>query len=110
MAGLGLAGCDQKSNPSEAGGTNADTKGSSVASAPTDYLKAVTKGEQTAEKTVDTAALNKAVELFNVDKGRNPKDLNELVQEKYIPKLPATPYGTKLDYDPGSGKVSVVRQ
>jgi hypothetical protein len=109
VAGLWLTGCDQKSNTAEPGGTNA-TKEGSVVSAPTDYLKAVTKGELSAEKTADTASLNKAVDMFNVDKGRYPKDLNELVQEKYIPKLPTPPYGTKLDYNPTSGKVSVVQQ
>ncbi len=111
LTGLCLAGCDQKSSTSEpAAGTNAGGKEGSVVSAPTDYLKAITKGEQTAEKTVDTTSLNKAVDLFNVDKGRYPKDLNELVQEKYIPKMPVPPYGTKLDYDASSGKVTVVRQ
>jgi len=111
LTGLLLAGCDQKSDSAvTSGGTNAAVKGGSALSAPTDYLKAVTKGEQDAEKTVDTTSLNKAVDLFNVDKGRYPKDLNELVQEKYIPKMPVPPYGSKLDYDATSGKVTVVRQ
>jgi hypothetical protein len=38
-----------------------------------------------------------------------PKDLNELVPN-YVGKLPATPYGTKLDYDPNTGLVKVVPQ
>ena len=48
--------------------------------------------------------------MFNVQKGRNPKDLNELVTEKYIGEIPAAPYGMKLDYDANSGAVSVVKQ
>ena len=65
---------------------------------------------RTAGKTVDTASLDKAISMFNVDKGRYPKDLNELVQEKYIPKIPPTPFGTKLSYDANSGRIEVVKE
>jgi len=107
LATLFLAGCGDKSGGT-AGGTNVVS--TSVASAPADYLRAATKGEMDAQKTVDTAALDKAVSMFNVDKGRYPKDLNELVQEKYIPKIPPTPYGTKLSYDANTGKIAVVKE
>lgn len=105
---LFLAGCGEKSNPS-AQTTNAAT-GGSVLTAPVDYLGAVAKAHQSAVKTVDTVSLNQAIEMFNVDKGRFPKDLNELVTEKFIPKLPTPPYGTKLEYDANAGKVKVVKQ
>ena len=59
---------------------------------------------------MDTTSLNQAIQMFNVDKGRYPKDLNELVAEKYVPKLPAAPIGTKLEYDATAGKVKVVKQ
>jgi hypothetical protein len=108
-AGLLLAGCSEK--PDEpAQGTNAATSAGSPASAPAGYLGALGKGQQSAVKTVDTASLNQAIQLFNVDKGRNPKDLNELVEEKYIPQVPAAPYGMKLDYDANAGKVKVIKQ
>ncbi len=61
-------------------------------------------------KTVDTARLNEAVQLFHTEHGRNPADLNELVKEKYLPQIPPAPTGTKLTYDPQSGAVSVVKQ
>jgi len=108
-AGLLLVGCgDQSSSPPAA--TNANASGSSPLSAPADYIGALGKAQQTAVKTVDTTSLNQALDLFNVDKGRYPKDLNELVTEKYVPKLPAAPTGMKLDYDAASGKVKVVKQ
>ena len=105
-----LLGCDQKSPSSGAGTTNTSSSGGSVLTAPVDYLKAAGKAQQSAVKTVDTASLNQAIQLFNVEKGRNPKDLNELVQEKFMPQIPATPSGTKLVYDPVAGKVSVVKE
>ena len=105
---LFLAGCGEKSNP-PAQTTNAATGGSPL-TAPVDYLAAVAKGRETAIKTVDVISLNQAIQVVNVDKGRFPKDLNELVAEKYIPKLPTPPYGMKLDYDAKAGKVKVVKQ
>jgi competence protein ComGC len=81
-----------------------------VLTAPVDYLDAAAKAKQKAVKTIDTASLDKAVQLFNVEKGRNPKDLNELVSEKFIKEIPAAPYGSRIDYDPTSGRVSVVKQ
>jgi hypothetical protein len=90
------AGCgDQKNNP---------------VTAPVDYVGAAVKQQQSAIKTVDTAALNQAVQLFNVQEGRYPKDINELVEKKYIGKLPNTPVGMKLSYDATAGKVSVVKE
>ena len=108
-AALLLAGCSGDSGNS-ANATNANASGSSPGEAPGGYLGALTRAQQTAVKTVDTVSVNDALQRFNVDKGRYPKDLNELVQEKYIPQVPATPYGTKLDYDAAAGKVTVVKQ
>lgn len=104
-----FAGCGG-STDSSTKSNNAGSSGSSPLTAPVDYLGAVGKAQQSAVKTVDTARLNQAVQLFQVDHGRNPKDLNELVTGKYISELPQVPFGTKLNYDPGSGQVSVVKQ
>ncbi len=106
--GLGLGGCGQSSDTG--GKTTNASSSSSPLTAPVDYLGAVAKGQQSAVKTVDTARLNQAVQQFNVEQGRNPKDLNELVTEKYLPAIPPAPYGMKLVYDSKSGQVSVVKQ
>src|SRR5437016_3059290 len=102
-----LAGCGEKSSPPTQT-TNASSSGGSPLTAPVDYLNAMGKAQQSAVKTVDTTSLDQAIQLFNVDQGRNPKDLNELVEKKYIPQLPKPPYGTKLEYDAVAGKVTVV--
>jgi hypothetical protein len=108
-AALLLAGCEQKSNtPPPGAGTN--TSAGNLATAPVDYLKAIAKDKQSAEATLDTTSLNKAIQLFNVDQGRNPKDLNELAQKKYLPKVPDAPYGMKLVYDADKGTVKLERQ
>ena len=104
-----FAGCSQKSETPTAS-TNTTSSSSSPATAPADYLGALAKGQQQAVKTIDTASLDKAIQMFAVEKGRNPKDLNELVQEKFIPKLPEPPYGMKLVYDANAGTVRVEKQ
>jgi hypothetical protein len=119
-AGL-LAGCGEKSadtaqptnapaSTPAAATTNAPASGGGLLTAPVDYLAAVSKAQQSAVKTVDVASLNQAIQTFNVEEGRYPKSLDELVEKKIIGKLPAVPYGMKYVYDASSGQVKVVRQ
>jgi hypothetical protein len=74
------------------------------------YLGTLARGQQIAVKGIDTASLNQEVTLFNVQEGRLPKDLNELVTMHYLGKLPEPPPGMKINYDPATGKVTVVPQ
>ena len=108
LLALTLVGCGDQSGSGQS--TNAAATSGNPVTAPVDYLGAITKGEQSAIKTIDTTSIDKAIQLFQVDKGRLPNDLNELVQEKYLPKIPETPYGYKLDYNPTTGKIKVVKQ
>lgn len=101
-----LAGCGKSSSPSAPANTNS----SSVLTAPVDYLGAVSKAQQVAIKTIDTTSLDNAIQLFNEDQGRYPKDLNELVEKNFIRAIPKAPYGTKLVYDAQTGKVTVANQ
>ncbi len=109
-AALSVAGCsDNSSSSASAPGTNTSSSGNPV-TAPVDYLSAVARAQQSAVKTVDTVSLNQAIQQFGVDHGRNPKDLNELVEQKYIPKLPQPPYGTKFVYDANTGTVKIEKE
>ena len=106
------AGCGDKSSKSGSASpsTNSSASSGNPLTAPVDYLSAAGKAQQSAVKTVDVTSVNQAIQLFNVERGRYPKDLNELVQEKFISKIPAAPYGMKIVYDANSGKASVVKQ
>jgi hypothetical protein len=109
---LWLAGCgDHQDTPAKSTNTAAGGGGGTPVNASGgDYLGTLVKGQQTAAKVVDTAALNQAVQLFNAQEGRNPKDLNELVTSKMIGSIPEAPAGMKLDYDPATGTVKVVKK
>ncbi len=110
VLGLALAGCGEK-QPDAAHDPGAETNSENgFLNAPAEYLKAANKGQRSAVRTVDTAALNAAIQLFNVEHSRFPKDLDELVALKYVAALPQPPKGMKLNYDAASGTVTIVDQ
>src|ERR1041384_1470392 len=106
-AAMVISGCDKKAasttttTNSAAAYNKAITNNSSgnPLTAPVDYLGTLAKGKQSSEKTIEVASINQAIQLFYAQEGRYPKDLNELVTEKYLPKVPAPPYGMKMSYD-----------
>lgn len=83
---------------------------SEVVNAPTTYIKTVTDEKKNLEKKVDVTSLNHAIQQFQVQEGRYPKDLNELVTQHYLGKVPDAPYGYKINYDSKSGTVTVTQQ
>ena len=99
---LFLAGCgdDAKKTVKEVDNTVA---------APVNYLGAVVQAQKHAEKVIDVSYINQAIQMFNVQEGRLPKTLDELVPN-YIGKIPEAPFGSKLVYDPVAGTVKVVKQ
>ncbi|MGO9587306.1 MAG: hypothetical protein ACLP2Y_14010 [Limisphaerales bacterium] len=112
--GLLLAGCGKNSSsPHPQGANTSQTTNTTDSAHPApysaDYLGTLMRADKSAVKTIDVSYLNEAIQLFNTQEGHLPKDLNELVPN-YVGKLPATPYGTKLDYDPNTGVVKVVQQ
>ena len=111
LAALFLAGCSDSSSTKPVAATNAQPKYDSgnPLTAPADYLGAVVEAKKHSEKVIDVAYINQAIQLFNAQEGRLPKDLNELVPN-YLGKLPAAPIGSKLVYDAKAGTIKVVRQ
>ena len=97
-AGLLLAGCDNSKY-----GSVQDNKKA------LDYGGTLVNAKKTADKTIDVAALDQEVQLFNVQEGRYPKTLEELTPN-YISKIPVAPLGYKIEYDATKGEVTVVKQ
>jgi hypothetical protein len=102
-----LLGCGKKE---ETGGATTNAAGGNPLTAPVDYLGAAAKAKRSSEKTIDTISLNQTIALFHATEGRFPRDLNELVTEKYLPKVPEAPYGMKIVYDAERGQVQIVPQ
>jgi hypothetical protein len=99
-AGL-LTGCSDAPPPQPEAASEAESGG---------YLKNIAEGQQRAVKTVDLAAVNKAVETFYVQEGRFPKDLLELVERSYLPVIPELPGGAVWNYNATNGIVSIGRE
>ena len=108
--GIGLAGCRQKEAATTAAQTNQPPGTGNPITAPVDYLGAVGKAKKFAGKTVDLAALNQAIQLFHTSEDRFPNDLNELVSEGYLPRLPAPPPGMRVSYSSARGEVRFLKQ
>ena len=111
VAGLCLfSGCGKKDAAPPAPPTNAPSASGNPLTAPVDYLGAVNQAHKNAIKTIDTAALSRQIDLFHEQEDRYPKDLNELVSQHYLNSLPKAPYGMKLQYNPATGQVRVVKE
>ncbi len=78
--------------------------------APANYVGALVKAQNAAVKTIDLASVNSAVSRFYVDEARWPKDLNELVEKKYLSEVPQPPRGMKFVYDANSGQAKMVKE
>lgn len=96
---LALAGCSGGSSNSNSPATNTSANNSSPVVQPEIY----------AQKKMDLASLNQAVQQYNSAEGHYPKDLQELAPT-YIEKVPAAPAGYTFNYDANSGTVTLVKQ
>lgn len=55
----------------------------------------------------DMLYLKNKINTFQIQEGRYPSSLQELIDKGYIEKLPTPPEGMKFVYDPSTGKVDV---
>lgn len=100
-----LAGCSGKSGSGAQGAKSANTATNGFGG----YVTSLRHQQKKADKTIDVTAINQALQLFNVQEGRYPKNLQELVPN-YMPKIPPAPDGYKIVYDSANGTVKVVAQ
>jgi hypothetical protein len=104
---LGLTACGPAADETSDPQTNSAV-GNNPLTAPVDYLGAAAKAKQSATRTVDLAAVTRAVQMFQATEGRNPADLQELVTLGHMPRLPALPAGQQYQYDARTGQVRIV--
>jgi hypothetical protein len=105
---LAAAACNKKPESQQSLLTN-NNSGNPI-TAPVDYLGAVNQARKTAVRKIDLASLQNAIQLFNGQEDRFPRDLNELAQKHYIQSIPELPAGSRFVYNPATGELRVVRQ
>ncbi len=110
---VALVGCgrsDSEAGAKESAAEPARQQGAgNPLTAPVDYLGAVGAAQRQAAKTVDLTSLTQAVRAFQAGEERLPKNLQELVTEGYLSRIPAPPKGTQWSYQPQSGQIRVVQ-
>lgn len=99
------SGCGKKEEPQK---PKEGTSSGNPLTAPVDYLGAVGKAKTTVTKNLDLANVAQAIKMFEAAEERLPKNLNELVEKGYLPKLPVAPQGLKLTYDATTGQIKMV--
>lgn len=109
LAALLVTGCAKK-DAATAEHLRTNNSSGNPLSAPVDYLGAVNQGRKKALKTIDHTALHSAIQLFNAQEERLPRDLNELVAKGYISTVPTPPAGSRFQYNPQTGDLKIVPQ
>lgn len=104
-AAILASGCGQKKSAAKAEPPAADKGAGNPITAPVDYLGAVGAAQKQAARFADLTPVQQAVRAFQAGEDRMPANLQELVTEGYIPKLPVPPRGMVLAYNPGTGQV-----
>ncbi len=103
-----LAGCGHKEAAPPAPDTNSASSGGNPITAPVDYLGAVNQAQKHSVKVVDTVQVQQAIQQFQAAEDRFPKDLQELIKEGYLAKLPELPRGYNYQYNPTNGQIKAV--
>ncbi|MCZ7638286.1 MAG: hypothetical protein M5U12_20955 [Verrucomicrobia bacterium] len=102
---LGSTGCSRSTAPAPATSTNAPANSAQPLTAPVDYVGAVGRAGQHSAQVVDLAQVRQAIQQFHAGEDRYPQNLEELVKEGYLAKLPKLPAGREYRYDPATGQV-----
>jgi hypothetical protein len=105
---VALSGCSKKQQAQKDLTTN-NGSGNPI-TAPVDYLGAVNQARKTAVRQIDLASIKNAIQLFNAQEERYPRDLNELAEKHYIQGVPELPAGSHFVYNPKTGDISLARQ
>jgi hypothetical protein len=108
VGALALTGCEKKTETPPQNPPAAKTDENPL-NAPANYVGALVKGQNSAIKTIDLAGINGAISRFMVEEARYPKDLNELVEKKYLPAIPEPPRGMKYVYNAETGQANIVK-
>lgn len=99
-----LVGCEQEDRPR---GEDLREGAGEAVRAPGDYISTNIRAQQQAEVQMATQSVTQAVRHFQAAEGRNPRNLEELVSEDYLPQIPDLPRGGSFKYNPQTGQVTV---
>ena len=74
------------------------------------YVRGTLGAGQKAQETVGLMAINKAVNMYQLQHGKNPASLQELNQQGFLIPMPKPPPGKRFTYDPATGQAGIAKQ
>ena len=104
VVALALVSCGKKEGSDNLNPLNAAGKYGEVMN------KAMQKAKNLSSSSDQTMYINNKINVFRRQFGRYPNSLDELVEKEVLDKVPPPPQGMKYQYDPATGKLSVVQQ
>lgn len=108
VAAMLAAGCIEKRKPESGREGASRTEPKPAQAGPADYARNLSSAPARAAAVVDVASIEKAAAQFEAMEGRLPASIEELVAKHYLPQMPPVPPGRRLDYDPATGKATMV--
>ena len=75
--------------------------------APAKYGETMGRALKKSKAMGDILYLKNKINTFQIQEGRYPSSLEELVRKGYIDQIPEPPEGMKFVYDPKTGNVDV---
>jgi hypothetical protein len=72
------------------------------------YVRGILGAGNKAQGTVAITSIEKAVEMYQLQHGKNPPSLDTLVTEGFLPQKPKAPPGKQFQYDAAAGTVKLV--
>lgn len=74
------------------------------------YVRGVLGAGNSAKGTVGLTSIQKAIQMYKIQHGKNPKSIDELVDEGFLPMMPKAPPNKKFEYDASAGTVKLVNK
>ena len=74
-----------------------------------DYAEVLEKSRKNLTDDRNLEQIVKAIRLFQVEIGRSPTNLSEVVQFHYLPELPEAPEGLIYHYENKTGNIQLAR-
>ena len=107
---LGLSGCGQKLEESVPNKTSQarPIHTNSIITAPVDYIATTIQTGEQAKGKLELIAIQKAIEFFQQEEGRNPSSLEEMLEKSYLRSIPKPPVKQMFSYDAEKGTVKLV--
>ena len=76
--------------------------------APDQYVRGVLNARNRAADVMGTSSINKAIQAYKMEFGKNPSSLEELRKKGLLSTIPPAPSGKKYQYNPRNGTVAFV--